>query len=239
VVHFLRQICNALREAHSMGLIHRDIKPSNIIACRRGGLADVAKLLDFGLVRQIGQAGDGAGMDPAVPERDSGMMLHTGRVHIKGTPAYMCPEQIKNPGLISDRSDIYAVGALAYHLLTGAPPFVRSDLDALLAAHVHEEAEPPSRRNPRIPADLERIILRCLVKDPNRRWPDVEALEVALAGCRCAGDWTDEMAAAWWEENVPADPSELEVPPPAQANGALSRGPVSCILETDGPTYNR
>jgi serine/threonine-protein kinase len=239
VIHFLRQICNALREAHSMGLIHRDIKPSNILACRRGGLADVVKLLDFGLVRQIGRAVDVVGMGSASPGSDAGMTLPMSRVLLKGTPAYMSPEQIKNPGLISDRSDIYAVGALAYDLLTGAPPFVRSDLDALLDAHVHEEAEPPSRRNPGIPADLDRIILRCLAKDPNGRWPDVQALEAALAGCRCAGDWSDEMAVEWWEANVPTDPSELEVAPTAEANGAVSRGPVSCVLENDSPTADR
>lgn len=111
-VHLLSQVCGALHEAHATGLIHRDIKPSNIITCERGGLHDVAKLLDFGLVRSGGAGG-------------SADTLTQGGA-IAGTPAYMSPEQANSDKDLDARSDIYSVGAAAYFLLTGQPPFVRS-----------------------------------------------------------------------------------------------------------------
>jgi len=224
VVHFLRQICNALREAHSIHLIHRDIKPSNILACKRGGLSDVIKLLDFGLVRQISAAAEDVGTPVTARGLDAGMTIDTGRGGIAGTPQYMSPEQIRSSDQIDERSDIYGVGALAYFLLTGQPPFVRSTLNAVLAAHLHEEVEPPGCLSPGLPADLEGIILTCLTKDPDGRFPTANALEAALAGCGCAGEWTPKLAAHWWERNFADEPPELELRPtsvPAE-NGAIA-----------------
>ena len=108
VVYLLRQVCGALREAHAAGLIHRDIKPSNIFAARPGGLGDVAKLLDFGLV---------------LPAAILGEATLTGERQIVGTPHYMSPEQAKGGHKLDGRSDIYSLGAVAYYLLTGRPPF--------------------------------------------------------------------------------------------------------------------
>src|SRR5262249_41007788 len=108
-VHLLRQVCVALREAHAVGLIHRDIKPSNVIVGERGGLPDVAKLLDFGLVRSVGLSPSG--------ER----VTQTGSV--VGTPSYMSPEQASDSPEVDVRSDFYSLGAVAYFLLTGRPPF--------------------------------------------------------------------------------------------------------------------
>jgi serine/threonine-protein kinase len=191
VVYLLRQVCGALREAHAAGLIHRDIKPSNIFAARPGGLGDVAKLLDFGLV---------------LPATVLGEATLTGERQIVGTPHYMSPEQAKGGHKLHERSDIYSLGAVAYYLLTGRPPFQANGRAAVLIAHARDPVEPPSRVRPGIPEDLERVVLRCLAKPPDQRYPDAEALEQALGACGCAGDWDQGRAAQWWHDEY-GDPS--------------------------------
>ena len=191
VVYLLRQVCGALREAHAAGLIHRDIKPSNIFAARPGGLGDVAKLLDFGLV---------------LPAAILGETTLTGEREILGTPLYMSPEQAKGGHKLDERSDIYSLGAVAYYLLTGRPPFQANGRTAVLIAHAREPVEPPSRVRPGIPEDLERVVLRCLAKPPDQRFPDAEALEQALGACACAADWDQGRAAQWWQGEY-GDPS--------------------------------
>ena len=186
VVYLLRQVCGALREAHAAGLIHRDIKPSNIFAARPGGLGDVAKLLDFGLV---------------LPAAILGEATLTGERQIVGTPQYMSPEQAKGGHKLDGRSDIYSLGAVAYYLLTGRPPFQANGRTAVLIAHARDPVEPPSRVRPGIPEDLERVVLRCLAKPPDQRFPDAEALEQALGACACAGDWDQGRAARWWQDD--------------------------------------
>jgi hypothetical protein len=191
VVYLLRQVCGALREAHAAGLIHRDIKPSNIFAARPGGLGDVAKLLDFGLV---------------LPTAILGEVALTEERIILGTPLYMSPEQAKGGRELDRRSDIYSLGAVAYYMLTGRPPFQADGRAAVLIAHARDPVEPPSRIHPRIPEDLERVVLRCLAKPPDQRFPDAEALEQALGACACAGDWDQGRAAQWWQSDY-GDPS--------------------------------
>ena len=184
VVYLLRQVCGALREAHAAGLIHRDIKPSNIFAVRPGGLGDVAKLLDFGLV---------------LPAAILGETTLTAEREILGTPLYMSPEQAKGGHKLDARSDIYSLGAVAYFLLTGRPPFRANGSTAVLIAHARDPVEPPSQVRPGIPQDLERVVLRCLAKPPDQRFPDAEALEQALGACACAGDWDQGRATQWWQ----------------------------------------
>jgi serine/threonine-protein kinase len=183
VAHLLSQVCGALQEAHAVGLIHRDVKPGNILVCERGGSHDVAKLLDFGLV----QAGG--------PGRGGQRLTQEGA--IAGTPAYMSPEQAAGKTDLDCRSDIYSLGAVAYFLLTGRPPFVRPTAVQTLAAHIDESPAALSREAD-VPADLEAVVLRCLEKDAAARFPDAESLERALAACDCAGRWTRERAAEWW-----------------------------------------
>src|SRR5262249_21034061 len=175
-VHFLRQISAALREAHAIGLIHRDIKPGNVMICERGGIHDVAKLLDFGLVLPQGS-------DPADEKL-------TQEGAIAGTPAFMSPEQAGGQDLPDARSDIYSVGALAYYLLTGKPPFAGRSGFRMLAAHLYEQPEPVTKHRPEVSADVEAVVLRCLAKDPTDRFQDAESLESALLGCVSAGQWT-------------------------------------------------
>lgn len=185
-VHFLRQVCKALREAHAKGLIHRDIKPANIIAAERGGVYDVAKLLDFGLVRE--QKAGPAGQLATQPSAFS------------GSPLFMCPEQTKAYDRLDARSDIYSLGAVAFYLVTGRAPFLGDTIPEIIHAHSSAPVPLPSEVQPEVPADLESIIVRCLAKLPANRFPDMQSVDQALAACACAGKWTDEQAAAWWRE---------------------------------------
>ena len=186
-VCFLRQVCAALSEAHGIGLIHRDIKPGNVMVCERGGRHDVIKLLDFGLVLPVVDAGDDE------------TLSHEGM--IAGTPAYMSPEQASGQKMLDVRSDLYSVGALAYFLLTGRPPFACTSPLKTLAAHLYAAPTPPSSDHSAVPADLEAIVLRCLAKNPDERFADARALEKALAACRCAEEWSEQQAADWWLSN--------------------------------------
>lgn len=169
VIHLLCQVCSALRKAHAAGLIHRDIKPGNIITGERGGLPDVAKLLDFGLVR-----GKGIGPDELSLTQE-GM--------IAGTPAYMSPEQAAGNEQIDSRTDIYSLGAVAYFLLTGRPPFVRETAMRVIAAHLCEPVTSPDRLRPDLPANLQAVILKCLEKDPAFRFPTADSLSEAPSQC--------------------------------------------------------
>jgi len=183
-VYLLRQVCAALREAHAAGLIHRDIKPGNIMVCQRGGLSDVIKLLDFGLVRPL-----------AASEGDRLTLTGT----IAGTPGYMSPEQAAGQEDLDARTDIYSVGAVAYFLLAGRPPFDADTPWQTLAAHLYEPVTPLSQVRADIPGDLEAVVLRCLRKEPPARYPDADSLDAALDGCEAAGGWTAASAAAWWQ----------------------------------------
>jgi serine/threonine-protein kinase len=187
-VHLLRQVCQALREAHGIGLIHRDVKPSNIFACERGKVYDVAKLLDFGLVKSFGPAGG------------DGRLTLEGA--LTGSPAFVSPEQAKGREHLDARSDIYNVGAVAYFLLTGQLLFDRDSALDMLHAHAYEPPAPIPQFQEAAAADLRGVILRCLEKDPDRRYPDAAGLDAALAACACAGQWTPERADDWWRRNA-------------------------------------
>jgi eukaryotic-like serine/threonine-protein kinase len=186
-VHFLRQVCAALSEAHARGLTHRDIKPGNVMICERGGVCDVAKVLDFGLVR--------------MPKEDSDGETLTRDGAVAGTPAYMSPEQAGGQDGIDSRSDIYSVGAVAYFLLTGKPPFADRSAVKMMAAHLYEAPAPLPAE---VPADLAAIVLRCLAKPPGDRWPDVPTLEAALSSVSTPA-WTARDATAWWKRTAQSD----------------------------------
>jgi serine/threonine-protein kinase len=200
-VYLLRQVCLALSEAHAAGLIHRDIKPSNIHAARRGGMDDVAKLLDFGLAR------------PGATIRDAEVSAEG---QILGTPLYMSPEQAMGSRELDARTDIYSLGAVAYFLVTGRPPFKQASGIGAMIAHARDPVEPPSRYRAGIPADLELVILRCLSKLPADRYRDADELEQALGDCRCADAWNKRRASEWWRDFQSSTEHEAE-PMPAHA----------------------
>jgi tRNA A-37 threonylcarbamoyl transferase component Bud32 len=185
VVHLLRQVCASLRKAHAAGLVHRDVKPGNIMVCEVGGIADVAKLLDFGLVQARAS--------------DDGERL-TVEGTVAGTPAFMSPEQAGGEDDLDARSDIYSVGAVAFFLLIGRPPFVSDKAIQIVLAHIHEAPPALTRLRPDVPVDLEAVVLRCLEKKPEGRFAGAGAVEEALAGCACAGEWSARQAAEWWRE---------------------------------------
>jgi eukaryotic-like serine/threonine-protein kinase len=195
VIHLVGQVCDALEEAHAAGLVHRDIKPGNVFAAERGGVHDVAKLLDFGLVK---------------PREDDEPVHLTMEGSITGSPLYMSPEQAIGEAHPDARSDIYSLGAVMYFLLTGRPPFEGNRPIKVMIAHAHEEVVPPSEHRPDVPSDLEAVVLGCLAKDPAERFQSAAELREALDRCGDAGRWTRADAAAWWQHREPP-PAELAV----------------------------
>ena len=184
IVHLLMQICDALREAHAHGLIHRDIKPANIFAAQRGGVYDVAKLLDFGLARPLASSGDVE-------------LTHEGTV--TGSPLFMSPEQSQGD-TPDERSDIYSLGAVAWFLAVGRPPFAHENLLKVMVAHANQHPERPSDLNAEIPADLSELIMSCLEKAPADRPQSAVALQQSL---RALSDqaWSERDAAEWWKDH--------------------------------------
>jgi eukaryotic-like serine/threonine-protein kinase len=176
VVHVLAQVAGSLREAHAQGMIHRDIKPGNLLLGPRGGLLDFVKVIDFGLVKQLDAALD---------------LTVTGTDSITGTPLFMAPESITHPETIDGKVDTYALGATAYFLLTGTPPFSGNTLVEVCSHQLHSAPEPPSLRlGAPVPAALESLILRCLAKEPQRR-PDDDELLGLLGECQQQAPWRE------------------------------------------------
>ncbi|HEY7637740.1 MAG TPA: serine/threonine-protein kinase [Gemmatimonadales bacterium] len=189
-VHFLRQMCSSLAEAHEAGLIHRDVKPANVYACRYGREVDFIKVLDFGLVKQ-----------GRMPE-DGGDKLTAGDMTVGGTPAFMSPEQALGEDQVDGRSDLYAVGCVGYWLLTGTLVFKGSTPMETIVMHVHKEPETPSGRSGLpIPAELESIVLACLAKDPAARPQTADELDARLGSVRLEKEWTVERAREWWDRH--------------------------------------
>lgn len=190
VVYLMTQVCSALAEAHSIGLVHRDIKPANIFCAYRGGEYDVAKLLDFGLAKPTYKSAEGTN-DAALTQEGS----------ITGSPLFMSPEQATGEREADARSDIYSLGAVLYYLATGQPPFNYSGSVKVIIAHASETASPPRQINADLPEELEEIILRCLEKDPDHRYQDAASLRQALLHVPAEKPWSSQLATDWWNCN--------------------------------------
>jgi serine/threonine-protein kinase len=199
VVHVMRQVCHSLAEAHAAGLVHRDIKPGNIFLGRYGGDPDFVKVLDFGLVKTLAASGAD--------------LTQTGL--IAGTPAYMPPEMALGRA-VDGRTDLYALGAVGYTLLTGLPVFERATALETIHDHASTIPIPPSRRvaTP-IPPGLERVLLDCLAKEPHERPESARALEARLAEIRLPEPWKREDAERWWNRNGGQTVRAASVPGPA------------------------
>jgi serine/threonine protein kinase len=202
VVYLLRQACHSLSEAHDCGLIHRDIKPANIFMCRLGPDDDFVKVLDFGLVKQFGD--HAAGTMPTIEELTA------------GTPAFMAPEIALNDSRIDGRADIYALGCVAYYLLTGQTVFHDESAIAVMLAHLKDAPVPPSLRAAfDVPAVLDDLILACLAKDKESRPRSAEDLARRLEKCVPDNKWTASSARLWWQAHQPKPRREMEHSGPA------------------------
>lgn len=195
-VYLLRQIAAALHEAHGRQLIHRDIKPANIIVTELGGAFDVAKLLDFGLVK------------PLAANLNDQELTQAGA--LTGSPLYMSPEQAVGEVEADARSDIYSLGAVAFYMLTGRPPFEGGSTLKILMSHQGEAPATPSdilaqthpgRRSKGPSPEFDALVLKCLAKSPTDRYQAIEAFSAALDALPEADGWSNAQAEAWWMSN--------------------------------------
>jgi len=214
VIWILEQVCRALAEAHALGLIHRDVKPSNVLLCERGGEGDVAKILDFGLVKDLRADGDVA------QTRDGALA---------GTPLYIAPESISAPDTVDARADLYSLAALAYFLLVGEPVFNGDNLVGVCAAHLHTPAPLASKRRPEVSPELDAVLARCLEKPPAARYPSALELRAALLACPVAQPWSAADASAWWAEHRAAFAEFCATARKARI-GSAARSPEGAIV---------
>jgi serine/threonine protein kinase len=190
VVHVVKQISASLAEAHRIGLVHRDVKPANVMLCERGGTHDVVKVLDFGLVKEL------------YSDHDAEL---TGVGHLVGTPLYMAPETVLDGAKVGPRSDVYAVGAIAYAMVTGQHVFDGKSGAEVVAHHLHTRPIAPSERLGReVTPFLERLILACLAKKPDDRPSDAGELFLLLEEQWQGPAWTQREAREWWQTRAPA-----------------------------------
>jgi serine/threonine-protein kinase len=183
VVHVMRHVAGSLAEAHGVGLIHRDIKPANVILVpERGGAPDVAKVVDFGLVKDLDQAAD-----------------LTSAHQMAGTPLYLSPEAITSPEQVDARSDLYSLGCVGYYLLIGRRVFEGRTVVEVCSHHLHSRPVPPSEQLAQpLPRSLSTLLMACLEKEPARRPSSARALLTALDACTDVPPWTEDQARAWW-----------------------------------------
>ncbi len=215
VIHVIRQVCASLREAHALGLIHRDLKPSNVVLLRAGEEAEFAKVLDFGLVKEVSGNSELTRLDAVV-----------------GSPSYMSPEQIRS-SKVDSRSDIYSLGVLMYTCLAGKPPFTGVSSVNLLMAHLHNTVPPITERAPldRAPI-LAWIVMTCLEKEPDARFGTVEELSRALriAASELRGDRPSKPTLTNGKlvlQDEPTPSSSMRLAPPPGVRGEDSRSASS------------
>jgi eukaryotic-like serine/threonine-protein kinase len=206
VAHILRQVAGALVEAHGVGLIHRDIKPANVILLADyGAAADVAKVVDFGLVKELDGRAD------------------LTRDQIAGTPLYLSPEAIRAPEQVDARSDLYSLGAVGYFLLTGTPVFPGRNALEICGHHLHTPASSPAERlGEPVSAKLSALLLACLEKDPGKRPASAKELIARLAACDDVPPWLEEEARAWWRQHPPSEVRKTAVASPISSVATLS-----------------
>jgi serine/threonine protein kinase len=211
--YVLIQACGALSEAHARGIIHRDIKPPNIFLTQRGGLYDFVKVLDFGLAKQL----EG---EEAVDLTKTGMAV--------GTPRYISPEMVKGTVPVDGRSDLYSLGAVAYWMLSGRPPFDADSSVELLIDHLQAPPTPVSHVSElTIPHELEAVVMRCLEKRPEDRFHTAQELADALRSVSFEDPWSQEKARDWWRLHQPEIEAAEATGQPGDSNSGLSNRGVS------------
>ena len=191
-VYLLGQVCHSLAEAHHRGVVHRDIKPSNIYVCRYGRDCDFVKVLDFGLVK------------PMESHQGATQQALTGEAVTRGTPAFMSPEQALADPTLDARSDIYALGCVAFWLVTGKHVFQGTSPIDTIVRHVQAAPDAPSRHSElAIPPGFDSLVLECLAKDRHERPASADAVAARLAEIATQSSWTAREAEAWWQAHVP------------------------------------
>jgi serine/threonine-protein kinase len=189
------QVCGALQEAHDRGITHRDIKPANIILCERGAMPDVAKVVDFGLAKEIA--------------RETGASTHV----VVGTPAFVAPEAVTDPNSVGPPADLYALGCVAYFLLTGKKVFDANTAVDICVQHATKQPVPPSQvAATHVPRQLEEIIMMCLAKQPNARPASATDLADRLHAIGPFDDWDEARASAWWRDFKPVAVPDTSMP---------------------------
>ena len=190
-IQLLTQVCASLEDAHENGLVHRDIKPANIVVCRVGSAWDFVKVLDFGLVKLGG------------PKQGQQNLLLSAEDNVSGTPGFMAPEVLLG-GHTDQRVDLYALGCVAYWLVTGKLVFEGPGAIKVMSDHVHSPPVPPSARTSQaLPPALEALILECLAKEPGQRPSSARELQGRLQAIALAAPWTRERAEQWWAQHAP------------------------------------
>ena len=191
-MYLVRQVCQSLAEAHARGMVHRDIKPANIFLCRMGLEFDFVKVLDFGLVQTRKS-------DPSTVATETSVTAEK----LIGTPAYMAPEIILGRDDVDRHADVYAIGCVAFYLLTGTRVFQDGNQMQVLIDHVHAEAVPPSARlGAPLPRDVDTFVLDCLRKSPNDRPADAGELLERIHAYNLAGGWSNSQARLWWQARL-------------------------------------
>ncbi len=217
-VHMLIQACHSLAEAHAAGMVHRDIKPANLFACRLGLEVDFVKVLDFGLVKT---------QRPRMHDAED--LTKDGA--FTGTPGFMPPEVAVGNEPIDGRADIYALGCVAYWLLTGKKVFEGRNAMQMVIDHVRTRPSPVSHRTDQpIPAELERLVMRCLEKEPAARPANARQLARDLAAIGLANAWTEERARRWWLEHTPASPHHDDVDTETHGSAVLDETTRSRVV---------
>jgi eukaryotic-like serine/threonine-protein kinase len=225
VVHILRQICHSLAEAHGLGMIHRDIKPGNVRVTVQAGDHDVVKVMDFGLARTGGEPATGRLTEQHV---------------VLGTPAFFAPEQALGDERGDHRIDLYALGCVAYFLLTGRGVFPAQSFEEVVLCHLHQTPDPPSTHvSAAIPPELERLVLDLLAKDPGQRPSSAAEVARRLADVPLDFSWTASLAQRWWQTQLPdvigtcedvALPRREPAPSPRQAPTTRARRRRRCSM---------
>jgi serine/threonine-protein kinase len=227
-VHLLRQACGALAEAHASGLIHRDIKPANLMVCVYGGIPDFLKVLDFGLVKDVGA------VEPLIAgeiDRDIDQVELSQDGSLLGTPLYMAPEGMSDPAGVDKRADIFSLGAVGYFLLTGNSPFPGRTAIEVFATERKGPPKPLAAAAPNpVPAALDAALRACLAFRREDRPASAEALDEMLEACAIDPPWTREDAGRWWQEK---GPRALES---ARAQRAEEGSSEVLVLASDGRT---
>lgn len=216
---WILQALDAVAEAHRIELVHRDLKPANLYLARRANRAPLVKVLDFGLVKELAPGAD---------------LAQSSINTVMGTPHYMAPEAILDPASIDGRADLYAVGAMAYYLLTGERVFDGSNLVEICSQHLHQEPSPPAKKRSDIPASVEKIVLACLAKKREERPESAAALADMIRDAqREVGEWSRAEAKAWWTERTRSKSGHVPQAKPVSGSDASVLGQTIAVALDD------